>query len=351
MLHRLKIAHIAPVIYPVPPKQYGGTERVIADLVREQTYDHDVTVFGPADCKIERAQLTGDYSSVSAYKENVAQAPPGLPAELEAQQLCDLVRYARDFDILHLHGSAHASGVCAALDVPALRTIHWRADEPDHVEHFRAFPREKIIAISHDQSRAVPHSSLAGIVHHGLPKDRYTRGEGSGRYLAFLGRMTDQKRPDRAIQVAHNSALPLKLAGPIDPGNPDYFVQKVAPHLGKTIEHIGSVDDAQKQSLLGDAMAFIFPIDWPEPFGLVMIEAMACGTPVIAWNRGSANEIVEDGLTGYVVNSIEEAERAIEKVQELDRQQIRGRFEERFSSTRMARETIDIYRDVLAQRS
>ena len=163
--------------------------------------------------------------------------------------------------------------------------------------------------------------------------------------------MTDQKRPDRAIQVAHNSALPLKLAGPIDPGNPDYFAQKVAPHLGKTIEHIGSVDDAQKQSLLGDAMAFIFPIDWPEPFGLVMIEAMACGTPVIAWNRGSANEIVEDGLTGYVVNSIEEAERAIEKVQELDRQQIRGRFEERFSSTRMARETIDIYRDVLAQRS
>ncbi|MEE4210363.1 MAG: glycosyltransferase family 4 protein [Parvularcula sp.] len=347
----MKIAHIAPVIYPVPPQHYGGTERVVADLVREQSLAHDVTVFGPADCKITPARLIGDYRSVSAYQSNVAHAPPGLPAELEAQQLADLVRSGRDFDIVHLHGSAHASGVCEAFGVPAVRTIHWRADEPDHVEHFRAFPNEKIIAISRDQSGAVPPASLAGVVHHGLPLDRYKLGDGSGEYLAFLGRMTDQKRPDRAIKLAHICALPLKLAGPIDPGNPDYFDRVVAPYLGKTIEHIGSVNDAQKQALLGGASAFVFPIDWPEPFGLVMIEAMACGTPVIAWDRGSTREIVDENLTGYVVKSIDEAKRAIERARKLDRRQIRARFEERFSSARMAKETTDLYHRVLAQRS
>ncbi|MEE4208188.1 MAG: glycosyltransferase family 4 protein [Parvularcula sp.] len=351
MLHPLRIAHVAPVIYPIPPKYYGGTERVIADLVREQAADHEITVFGPADCDLRIVRQIGEYRSVSAVARTVAEAPPGLAAELEAQQLRDLVRHGVNFGIVHLHGSAHASGVSAALNVPTVRTIHWRADEPDHIEHFDAFPNEKIIAISGDQAQAVPPENLAGIVHHGLPLDRYMTGNGSGNYLVFLGRMTDQKRPDRAIELARNCGLPLKLAGPVDPGNPSYFERAVAPHLSGGIEHIGSVDDAEKQALLGYALALIFPIDWPEPFGLVMIEAMACGTPVIAWDRGSTREIVEDGITGFVVSSLDEAQRAAGKIRQLDRRQVRARFEERFSSERMARETTDLYRRVIAQRS
>ena len=351
MLHPLRIAQIAPVVYPVPPQHYGGTERVIADLVREQAVDHEVTVFCPADCDLGRVRQIGEYRSVSSRVRAVAEAPPGLAAELEAQQLRDLVRHGSHFDIIHLHGSAHASGVCAALDTPAVRTIHWRADEPDHIEHFDAFPNEKIIAISDNQAQVVPHKNLAGVVHHGLPLDRYNIGDGAGDYLAFLGRMTDQKRPDRAIELARNCGLPLKLAGPVDPGNPGYFERAVAPHLSEFIEHIGSVDDAQKQTLLGQALALVFPIDWPEPFGLVMIEAMASGTPVIAWGQGSTREIVEDGVTGFVVSSLDEAKHAVSKIRQLDRQQVRARFEERFSSERMARETTEIYRRVIAQRS
>lgn len=351
MLHRLRIAHVAPVIYPVPPKHYGGTERVIDDLVREQSEDHDVAVFGPADCAFTNARLIGEYRSVSAQCENVVEAPPGLPAELEAQQLRDLVKHTNDFDIVHLHGSAHASGVCAALEVPTLRTIHWRADEPDHTEHFRAFPDEKIIAISQNQGKVVPPQQLAGVVHHGLPINRYSLASGAGEYLAFLGRMTDQKRPDRAIELAYNSGMPLKLAGPIDPGNPSYFDDVVNPHLGEVIRHIGSVDDVAKQEFLGNAAALVFPIDWPEPFGLVMIEAMACGTPVIAWDQGSTAEIIEDGVTGFVVNSIEEATIALEKAKQLNRDCIRAKFEEHFTSKRMASETTELYREVIAQRS
>ena len=351
MLSSLRIAHVAPVVYPVPPTHYGGTERVIADLLREQSAEHDVTVFGPADCTLEGVRRIGDYNSLSAHASDIAKAPPGLAAELEAQQLRDLLKHGRDFDIVHLHGSAHASGVCAALDIAAVRTIHWRADEPDHIEHFKAFPNEKIIAISGDQARAVPSYSLAGVVHHGLPPDRFCIGNGSGGYLAFLGRMTDQKRPDLAIELARRTESALKLAGPVDPGNPGYFARAVVPYLNDTITHIGSIDDARKQAFLGSATALVFPIDWPEPFGLVMIEAMACGTPVIAWDRGSTPEVVDEGVSGFVVASIDEAARALHQCRKLDRNDVRLQFERRFASTRMAHETIHLYRQVIARRS
>lgn len=351
MLTPLRVAHVAPVIYPVPPSCYGGTERVISDLANEQCEKNDVTVFGPADCRLEEVRQIGTYQSLSAQYPTVTDAPPGLAAELEAQQLRDLIEHGSDFDIIHLHGSAHASGVCAALGVPTVRTIHWRADEPDHLKHFRAFPDERVIAISENQARSVPRSNLAGVVHHGMPLDRYELGTGAGDYLAFLGRMTDQKSPDRAIALAHQSGLPLRLAGPIDPGNPEYFQEQVGPELGDRIEYVGSVTDADKQDFLGNAKALVFPIDWPEPFGLVMIEAMACGTPVIAWANGSVPEIIEDGRTGYVVHTVEGAIRAVKVIDELDRTSIRRSFEERFSSTRMAEQTQRIYHRVIDQRS
>ena len=349
---RMRIAHVAPVIHPVPPSTYGGTERVIADLAGAQVDDgHEVTLFGPADCTLEGVRQVGEYRSLAWHEKQAGGAPPGLPAVLEAQLLRDLLAQGGDHDVIHLHGSAHASAVAEMFGIPAFRTIHWRADEADHAEHFRAFPQERIIAISHAQSKAVPEGSLAGIVHHGMPADRYSEGDGSGAYLAFLGRMTDQKRPDRAIELARATGRDLQLAGPIDPGNPGYFDEIVRPALDATIRHVGSVDDAGKQGLLGNAAALVFPIDWPEPFGLVMIEAMACGTPVIAWRRGSVPEVIEDGVTGIVVDSVTEAVQRMDEVLRLDRSAIRRQFEERFSAVRMARETLALYREACSSRS
>lgn len=353
----MRIAHVAPVIHPVPPSTYGGTERVIADLATAQVRDgHDVTLFGPTDSALPNVRPIGHYRSLAWHERQGADAPPGLPAVLEAQLLRDLLAYGGDHDVIHLHGSAHASGVAETLGIPVFRTIHWRADEADHTEHFRAFPQERIIAISQSQAAAVPASNLAGVVHHGIPADRYSADrysadQGAGGYLAFLGRMTDQKRPDRAIELARATGKEIRLAGPIDPGNPGYFDSVVRPALDERVRYVGSIDDAGKQDLLGNAAALVFPIDWPEPFGLVMIEAMACGTPVIAWRQGSVAEVVEDGITGIVVDSMGEAVERIEEVLKLERTAIRRRFEHRFSDERMARETLDLYRKACSSRS
>ena len=190
----------------------------------------------------------------------------------------------------------------------------------------------------------VPRANLAGVVHHGIPLDRYAFAGRRTDYLAFLGRMTDQKRPDRAIALARQSGLTLKLAGPVDAGNPTYFDNVVKPHLDAAIQHVGNVTDDQKQGFLSNALALMFPIDWPEPFGLVMIEAMACGTPVIGWDEGSVREIVDDGVTGIIVNSVEEALDRLPEIRNLDPAIIRKTFEQRFSADRMAREITDLYR-------
>ncbi|UVI39317.1 glycosyltransferase family 4 protein [Qipengyuania spongiae] len=346
----MRIGHVAPVIYPAPPVAYGGTERVVADLSTAQAaLGHDVTVFGPADSVLPGVRLIGDYRSLSSCAAEAGQPlPPGFPAELEAVQLADLVRRGGEFDVIHLHGSAHASGVCAALGVPTFRTIHWRADEPDHVEHFAQFPRERIIAISQRQAQDVPDASLAGVVLHGMPLDRFamsTRAaQQGGGYLAFIGRMTDQKRPDRAIALAKALDMPLRLAGPIDPGNPTYFERVVEPHLDGDIVHVGSLTDGDKGPFLSGASALVFPIDWPEPFGLVMIEAMACGVPVIAWDQGSVREVIDDAVTGIIVESVEEATSRFDEVLRLDPSIIRETFERRFSVERMASQVIELYR-------
>lgn len=345
----MRIGHVAPVIYPTPPAAYGGTERVVADLASAQVaLGHEVSIFGPADSAVRGVRVIGDYLSLSAHEDRAGKPlPPGFPAELEARQIADLMQRGGDFDILHLHGSAHASGVCSALGVPTFRTIHWRADEADHVQHFASFPGERIVAISQRQARDVPAASLAGIVLHGMPLDRFAMAERGGDYLAFIGRMTDQKRPDRAIALAKALNIPLRLAGPIDPGNPTYFERVVAPHLSEDFVHVGSLTDDDKRPFLSGAAGLVFPIDWPEPFGLVMIEAMACGVPVIAWDMGSVREVVEDGVTGIIVNSVDEAVRRFDEVRRLDPVVIRETFERRFSSERMASQVLDLYRAAL----
>ncbi len=345
----MRIAHVAPVILPVPPATYGGTERVIADLVDAQMeLGHEVTLFAAADSGLAGAEHVGAYQSLAWHEREDRSVPPGVVAVLQAAQLADLVQHIARFDVVHLHGSAHASALQSLVpDTPIFRTIHWRADEADHAAHFAQFPGERLIAISNRQARDIPAESLAGMVHHGIPLGRYKAGGGEGRYLAFLGRMTDQKRPDRAIVVARRARMALKLAGPVDPGNPDYFARVVEPELSHPIEHIGNVTDAEKQDFLGNAAALIFPIDWPEPFGLVLIEAMACGTPVIAWPRGSVPELVEDGVTGIIVQSAEEAAARMPEVLALDRAQIRACFESRFAASRMAGEICELYERTL----
>ena len=340
---RLRIAQVAPVIFPVPPVRSGGTERIVHDLTEALVAQgHEVTLFAPADSRTS-AKLVSAGPSLAALEQSHGKVAPGVPAALEAMQL-DLLAQALDtFDIVHCHGEFAHAAVLGRARGRSLTTVHWRLDECDRRLFFAHFADLPIAAISASQAAALPPANLAGIVHHGIAANRYALGNGDGGYLAFIGRMTDQKRPDRAIAVAQASGVPLRLAGAIDVGNPTYFAEHVAPALGRDIVHVGELDDHAKQALLGDARALLFPIDWPEPFGLVMIEAMACGTPVIAWNNGSVPEVIEDGVTGFIVSSEAEAVAAVEKVARLDRIEIRRRFERRFTADRMARDYVALY--------
>jgi glycosyltransferase involved in cell wall biosynthesis len=271
-----------------------------------------------------------------------------VPAALDALQLEALRLRLDAFDIVHCHGEFAHAALLGERRRHSLTTVHWRVDELDRALFFAGFPDLPVAAISAAQEAGIPASNRAGVVHHGIRADRYAFRAEPGAHVAFVGRMTDQKRPDVAIRVARAAGLPIRLGGTIDVGNPDYFEREVRPLLGADATYCGPVDDAEKGSLLGGARALLFPIDWPEPFGLVMIEAMACGTPVVAWNRGSVPEIVEEGVTGFVVASEAEAVAALGRIGTLDRAAIRARFEERFTAQRMARDYLAIYRRLLA---
>ncbi|WP_051439743.1 glycosyltransferase family 4 protein [Methylobacterium sp. 10] len=345
----IRVAQVAPNIFPTPPTHHGGTERVIHDLsIALRNLQVEVTLFAPADSVTDIPRV-GDHLSLAALEAREGRVAPGVPAALEALQMEALARRLDDFDIVHCHGEFAHAPVLGARRCRSLTTVHWRVDERDRALFFAGFPDLPVAAISAAQEAGIPAANRAGIVHHGIARDRYVlRTEPEG-YLAFIGRMTDQKRPDVAIRVARAAGLPIRLAGTVDVGNPDYFDRAVRPLLGDDAVYVGPVDDAAKGRLLGGARALLFPIDWPEPFGLVMIEAMACGTPVIAWNRGSVPEIVEDGVTGFVVSSEAEAVAALARVGELDRTQVRRRFETRFTAERMAADYLAIYRRLLGR--
>ena len=344
----LRIAQLAPVIFPTPPTGSGGTERIVHDLTEALVAKgHDVTLFAPSD-SVTTARLVAGAPSLAALQAAHGRVAPGVPAALEAILLGELRARVDTFDIVHCHGEFAHAAVLGDRRGRSITTVHWRLDELDRQIFFAAFPDLPVAAISRAQAAALPSANLAGVVHHGIAADRYAPGGGQSGYLAFIGRMTDQKRPDRAIAIARAAGMPVRLAGAIDVGNPDYFAKNVAPALGPDVVHVGELDDAAKQRFLGDATALLFPIDWPEPFGLVMIEAMACGTPVIAWNRGSVAEIVEPGVTGFVVESEAEAVAAVAQARMLDRAAIRRRFEQRFTADRMADDYVALYRARIA---
>ena len=344
----MRIAQIAPNIFPVPPNHHGGTERVVHDLSTALwSLGEEVTLFAPSDSATELPRV-GNYPSLSGLERVHGRVAPGVPAALDALQLEALRVRLGEFDIIHCHGEFAHAALLGERRRHSLTTVHWRVDELDRALFFAGFPDLPVAAISAAQEAGIPAANRMGVVHHGIDRDRYAVSVEPGPHVAFIGRMTDQKRPDVAIRVARAAGLPIRLGGTIDVGNPDYFDRAVRPLLGPEAIYDGPVDDAAKAALLGSARALLFPIDWPEPFGLVMIEAMACGTPVIAWNRGSVPEIVEDGVTGFIVSSEADAAEALGRIGQLDRAGIRRRFEERFTSERMARDYLALYQRLLA---
>ncbi|WP_318784169.1 glycosyltransferase family 4 protein [Methylobacterium flocculans] len=343
----IRVAQIAPNIFPVPPEHHGGTERVIHDLSTAlRSSGVEVTLFAPSDSATDLPRI-GDQPSLSALEQRYGRVAPGVPAALDALQLEALRLRLDAFDIVHCHGEFAHAALLGPRRRHSLTTVHWRVDELDRALFFAGFPDLPVAAISAAQAAGIPASNRAGIVHHGIARDRYALRTQPSEHVAFVGRMTDQKRPDTAIRVARAAGIPIRLGGTLDVGNPDYFEQRVRPLLGEDATYLGPVDDTRKGDLLGSARALLFPIDWPEPFGLVMIEAMACGTPVVAWDRGSVPEVVEHGLTGFVVSSEAEAVEALGRIGQLDRAQIRRRFEARFTAERMARDYLALYRRLL----
>ena len=335
----MRIAQIAPLVERVPPTLYGGTERVVSWLTEELVaLGHDVTLFASGDSVTE------------------AKLEPIVPRALRLAGIqnftahniimMDQVAARQDnFDVLHFHIDFFHYPLFRRLAHKTLTTLHGRQDLPELPDIYRAFPNMPLVSISNHQREPVPPVNWRGTVYHGMPENLLKEGKGEGGYLAFLGRICSEKGVLPAIEIARRSGLPLKVAAKVDPADRDYFERDVRPVLEQSthVEFIGEIDDDRKLEFLGQARALLFPISWPEPFGLVMIESMACGTPVIAFDCGSVPEIMEDGLTGFVVKGVDEAVMAVGKLDRLFRPTIRLRFEERFSARAMAREYVKIY--------
>ncbi len=336
----VRIAQISPLFEAVPPKLYGGTERVVSFLTEELVaMGHDVTLFASGD-SVTAAELD------SAWPRAL-RLDPGLrdPQAPHIMQLEAVARRAPEFDVMHFHTDYQAMPVVSRQRTPHLTTLHGRLDLPELQQALRCFPDSPLVSISDAQRSPIPAAQWAGTVLHGLPERLLTPQPVRPSYLAFLGRIAPEKRPDRAITIARAAGMKLRLAAKVDRVDQAYFDTAIAPLLdGKDAALIGEIDEAAKPRFLSGARALLMPIDWPEPFGLVMIEAMACGTPVIAFECGSVPEVVEDGLTGFIVRSEAEAVRAVGRLHLLDRTRIRRRFEERFTARRMAEDYLALYR-------
>jgi glycosyltransferase involved in cell wall biosynthesis len=341
----MRIAQVAPLYESVPPKLYGGTERVVSWLTEELVrLGHEVTLFA-----------TGDSRTAARL---VAACPRGLWNDPDCREtlphhLLQMEQVFRDvsrFDVIHFHGDYLHFPMLRRHPCASLTTLHGRLHVPDLQPLFSEYAEVPLVSISDEQRRPIPWANWQATVHHGLPRDLHTFGDGAGGYLAFLGRTSPEKRLDRAIEIARRSGRKLKVAAKIYPEERAYFAQTIEPLLEESrsfVEFIGEVGGREKDEFLGNAYAFLFPIDWPEPFGLVMIEAMACGTPVIAWRHGSVPEVVADGETGFVVDSIEDAVEAVGKVAGLSRRDCRAAFEHRFDVTRLAQDYLDVYRRLM----
>ena len=339
----MKIAQIAPLIESVPPPLYGGTERIVSCLTEELVrLGHEVTLFASAD-SITSAELAPCCNHALRLDDTVRDIIPHY------MLMVDKVRErADDFDLLHFHIELFHFPLFRSLEARTLTTLHGRQDLSDLKPFYHRFSKMPLVSISAAQRKPLPHANFVATIHHGIPADLHRPSFERGSYLAFLGRISPEKRPDRAIRIAQRAGIPLKIAAKVDKVDEAYFRSEILPLIdGQAIEFLGEINDKQKTSFLRDAAALLFPIDWPEPFGLVMIEAMACGTPVLAFRCGSVPEIVEDGVTGKVVESEDEAIVALPELLTYDRRAVRKRFQERFTVARMARDYAGLYRKLV----
>ena len=336
-LHRrkvMRIAHVAPLYERVPPRLYGGTERVVSFLVEEQVRrGWDVTLFASGDSRTG-ASLVAPVAR--ALRLDARAGDQLAPHVVELSQAFDR---AGEFDLVHCHVDYLAFPFSRLVRTPTVHTLHGRLDLPHTRVVLGHFDDVPLVSISDAQRRPVQDLALAwaGTVHHGLPLDAYPVGSGRGGYLAFLGRISPEKRPDLAIRAARRAGLPLRIAAKVDAVDRAYFEQEIEPLLADPlVEYMGEIGDAEKPAFLGEAAALLFPIDWPEPFGLVMIEALACGTPVIARRCGSVPEVITPGRTGFIADTIDDLAQAIRRLDRIDRAACRGEAEARFSVARMA---------------
>ena len=336
----MRIAQIAPLTESVPPRLYGGTERVVSFLTEQLVaMGHDVTLFASGD-SCTSAELAAVWPTALRFDASLRDAM--APHMLMMEQVC---RRSDEFDVLHCHLDYWPFSLFSRQGTPFLTTLHGRLDLPELRSVYDSFPEAPLVSISDAQRAPVPDANFIATVQHGLPADLLTPRKVPPSYLAFLGRICPEKRPDRAIRIARQAGIKLKIAAKVDRVDEDYFRDTIRPMIdGRDVELIGEINDAEKPDFLSGAIALLVPIDWPEPFGLVMIEAMACGTPVIAFNRGSVPEIVEHGVTGMIVDDEASAVAAIPRVASMSRAAVRRSFEQRFTAERMAEDYLALYR-------
>lgn len=335
----LKIAQVAPLYESVPPRLYGGTERVVSYLTEELVeMGHEVTLFASGD-STTKAELIA--VSPCALRLNRDCVDPHIYHTLLLEQV---FQRQEAFDFVHFHIDYLHYPMSRRLELHQLTTLHGRLDIPDLLPLYREYAEMPLTSISNAQRKPLSWANWVANVYHGLPRDLFTCETTPGKYLAVIGRISPEKRVDRAIRIALSAGIPLKIAAKVDKPDREYFTAVIEPMLKEpSIEFLGEIAQSEKNDLLGHAYALLFPIDWPEPFGLAMIEAMACGTPVIAYPFGSVPEVVDEGQTGFIVNDEDQAVKALEKVARLDRMACRRVFEQRFSADRMAREYLAVY--------
>jgi glycosyltransferase involved in cell wall biosynthesis len=332
----------------VPPRLYGGTERIVSYLTDELVrLGHEVTLFASAD-SITAAELVSCASMALRLDSNVRDPIPYYMLMLDRVR-----KLAEEFDILHFHIDQFHFPLFAQMADRTVTTLHGRQDCPDLKPLYIGFSEMPLVSISSDQRRPIAKANFVGTVHHGIPTNLHTPiYNPRGGYVAFLGRISPEKGPDRAIRIARTLGIPLKIAAKVDKVDEAYFREEIAPLLSDpAVEFIGEINERSKNEFLGEAQALLFPIDWPEPFGLVMIEAMACGTPVLAFRHGSVSEIIDQGVTGAIVDTVNEAVMMLPRVIALDRRAVRRRFEQRFSSVLMANDYVAVYRSLLKRSS
>jgi len=342
----MRIAQVAPLFESVPPKLYGGTERVVSWLTEELVrLGHDVTLFASGD-SMTTAKL------VAACPESLRLSPESVDhLAHQIVQIEQVLRHKDDFDLIHFHIDYLHYPLSRRERYSHVTTLHGRLDIPDLVPLYEVYGDMPVISISNSQRDPLPQLNWQGTVYHGLPIENYKFYRKSGEYLAFLGRTSPEKGLDRAIEIARSAGMPLKIAAKIDESDQEYFETVIEPLLNRDdVEFVGEIGYPEKNEFLGKAAALLFPIAWPEPFGLVMIEAMACGTPVIAYPFGSVPEVVQDGISGYVVADEAGVVEAVKRIHKIDRKQVRRHFEQNFTANRMALDYLKIYERMVSRK-